>query len=105
MKRLKYIQDITVRPRSRNHISIFSAVLLTLSLGLGSVLSSGCVAIPAVMLTTTAVTAGALLSEGERLVQYPDGGSSAIVRNDSDGESACRQTCQRHEAPPDEDPT
>jgi predicted lipoprotein with Yx(FWY)xxD motif len=35
-------------------------------------------------------------------VQYPDAGSSAIVHNDTDGESACKKTCQRHEAPLEE---
>ena len=77
----------------------FKYILLALSLGLGSVLSSGCLAVPAVMLTSAAVTTAALVSEGERLVQYPDAGTSAIVQNEPDGESACRQTCQQHEAP------
>jgi len=78
-------------------------ILLALSLGLGSVVSSGCVAVPAVMMTSAAVTAAALLSEGERLVQYPDAGGSAFVQNETDVESACRQTCQPHEAPLEED--
>ncbi len=78
-------------------------MLTILTVGLASIVSGGCVAIPAVMLTTAAVTGAALVSEGERLVQYPDAGSSAIVQNDTDGESACRQACQRHEAPPEED--
>lgn len=102
MKRLKNTQNSSVRPRSGKYVNVFSAVLLALSLGLGSAVSGGCVAIPAVMLTSTAVTTAALLSEGERLVQYPDAGSSAIVHNDTDGESACKKTCQRHEAPLEE---
>ena len=83
----------------------FKYILLALSLGLGSVLSSGCLAVPAVMLTSAAVTAAALVSEGERLVQYPDAGSSAIVQHDTGEETACRQTCQQYEAPlePEED--
>lgn len=105
MKQLKYVQNISVRPRSGNYVRIFSAVLLALSLGLGSVLSSGCVAVPAVMLTSAAVTAAALVSEGERFVQYPDAGSSAIVQHDTGEETACKQTCQQYEAPlePEED--
>jgi len=74
-------------------------ILLALSLGLGSIVSGGCLAAPAVMLTSAAVTAVAVVSEGERLVLYPDAGNSAIVQNDTDGESACGQTCQRREAP------
>ncbi len=93
MKRLKHIQDISVRPRSGNYVSIFSTVLLALSLGLGSVLSSGCMAVPAVVLTSATVTAVGLVSEGERLVQYPDTGSSAIVQNETDDESACGENC------------
>ena len=105
MKRLKNIQSISVRPRSGKYVNVFSAVLLALSLGLGSLVSGGCLAAPAVMLTSAAVTAAALVSEGERLVLYPDAGSTAFVENDTDGESACRQTCQRHEALPEEDPS
>ena len=83
----------------------FKYTLLALSLSLGSFVSGGCLAVPAVMLTSAAVTAVAVVSEGERLVLYPDAGNSAIVRNDTDAESACSQTCQRHEAPmePEED--
>jgi hypothetical protein len=76
---------------------------LALCLGLGSIASSGCVAAPAIMLTSAAVTAVAVVSEGERLVQYPDAGTSAIVQNDTDRESACRQTCQHNEPPQEED--
>jgi hypothetical protein len=73
--------------------------LLALSLGVGSSLSTGCVAAPAVMVTSAAVTAAALVSEGERAVQYPDAGSSAFVRNDKGEESTCKQTCQLREPP------
>ena len=103
MKKPKYIQNISVRPWSGNYVRIFSVLLLTLSLGLGSVLSSGCVAVPAVMFTSAAVTAAALVSEGERFVQYPDAGNSAIVQHDTGEESTCKQTCQLHEAPLEED--
>ena len=81
----------------------FKYILLALSLGLGSVLSSGCLAVPAVMLTSAAVTTAALVAEGERFVQYPDAGTSAIVQNEPDGEAACRQTCQRPETEMEED--
>ena len=78
-------------------------ILLALALGFGSVLSSGCLAVPAVMLTSAAVTTAALVAEGERFVQYPDAGTSAIVQNDKDGDTTCRQTCQRPEAEMEED--
>ena len=103
MKRLKYMQNISVRPRSGNYLNVFPALLVTLSLGLGSVLSSGCVAAPAVVLTSAAVSVAALVSEGERAVQYPDAGSSAIVQRDTGEESACKQTCERREAPLQDD--
>jgi hypothetical protein len=105
MKRLKKIQNISVRPRSGKYVNVYSAVLLALSLGLGSVVSSGCVAAPAAMLTSAAVTAAALVSEGERLVQYPDAGSTAFVENDTDGGSVCKQACQRQESLLEEDPS
>jgi len=78
-------------------------IVLALFLGLGSVLYTGCAAAPAVILTSAAVTTAALVSEGERAVQYPDAGNTAIVKHDTDGDSACRQTCLRHEAPLEED--
>ena len=103
MKQPKNIRNISLRPRSGNYVRIFSVLLLALSLGLGSVLSSGCLAVPAVMFTSAAVTAAALVSEGERFVQYPDAGNSAIVQHDTGEESTCKQTCQLHEAPLEED--
>ncbi len=103
MKQYQTLHRNMVRPHGGRLLLAFQTILLVLSLGLGSAVSGGCVAVPAVMLTSTAVTAAALVSEGERLVQYPDAGSSAIVQNDTDGESACRKTCQRHEAPLEED--
>lgn len=81
----------------------FNYMLLALSLALGSVVSAGCVAAPAIMLTSAAVTAVAVVSEGERLVQYPDAGTSAFVQNDTGEEPVCRQTCQSHEAPLEEE--
>jgi len=92
----------TDRPRIGRLLHAFPSILLVISLGLGSAVSGGCVAVPAVMLTTAAVTGAALVSEGERLVQYPDAGSSVFVENDTAGESTCRQTCLRHEAPTEE---
>ena len=92
------------RPQAGRILHAFPTILLIMSLGLGSVVSGGCVAAPAVMLTSAAVTAAALVSEGERLVQYPEAGSSAFVENDTDRESACRQTCQRQEALTEEEP-
>jgi hypothetical protein len=102
MKQPKYMQNVSVGPRSGNYVSIFSALFLALSLGLGSVLSSGCVAAPAVVLTSAAVSVAALVSEGERAVQYPDG-SSVIVQHDTGEESVCKQTCERRESPLEDD--
>ena len=82
----------------------FNTLLLALSLGLGSVVSAGCVAAPAIMLTSAAVTAVAVVSEGERLVQYPDAGTTAFVQNDTGEVSACNQTCLRDETREEERP-
>ena len=103
MKRRKPIHDSSVRPRGGKYLSVFPNVLLALSLGLGSVVSGGCVAIPAVMVTSAAVTAAAVVSEGERLVRHPDTESSAIVRNETDGDCFSGETCQGHEALPEGD--
>ncbi len=97
MKRRKPIHDSSVRPRGEKYLSAFPNVLLALSLGLGSVVSGGCVAIPAVMVTSAAVTAVAVVSEGERLVRYPDTENSAIVRNETVGDSFRGEAPQRHE--------
>lgn len=103
MKRRERSHHNTGHKRGWRWLKGSLSMLTILTVGLGSVVSGGCLAVPAVMFTTAAVTAVAVVSEGERLVQYPDAGSSAIVQNDTDGESACRQTCQRHEAPTEED--
>jgi hypothetical protein len=103
MKQLKTLYRNMDRPQVGRLLHAFPTILLIMSLGLGSVVSGGCLAVPAVMFTTAAVTAVAVVSEGERLVQYPDAGSSAIVQNETDPESACKQMCQRHEPPPEED--
>jgi len=92
-----------VRTQGGRLLHAFSSILLALSLGLGSVVFTGCLAAPAVILTSATVTTAALVSEGERAVQYPDVGDTAIVKHDTDGQTACRQTCQRHEASPEED--
>ena len=104
MKQLKTPYRNMDRLQAARLLHAFPSILLIISLALGSIVSGGCVAAPAVMLTSVAVTTAALFSEGERLVQYPDAGSSVFVENDTDGESTCRQTCQRHEAQTQEDP-
>ena len=103
MKRRKPIHNNPVFPWGGRYLSAFPNILLALSLGLGSVVSAGCVAIPAVMVTSAAVTAAAVVSEGERLIRHPDAQSSIIVRNGTDGDSFSREACQRHEALPEED--
>lgn len=103
MKQHQTLHRNTVRPKGDRLLHAFPSILLVMSLGLGSAVSGGCVAVPAVMLTTAAVTGAALVSEGERLVLYPDAGSSVFVENDTSEESTCRQTCQPHEAPTEEE--
>ena len=86
MKRFESAND-TVRSRDGRFLSAFSSLLLVLSLGLGSSLLSGCLAIPAVMVTSATVTAAGVATESERLVKmtFPEGeGSCAVAENDKE---------------------
>lgn len=93
MRQLESIQNISAPLRAANRLRAFSAVLLALSLGMGSVLSGGCVAVPAVMVTSATLTTAAVVTEGERLARAPDEESSGTVQNDTDGELACGEKC------------
>jgi hypothetical protein len=101
MKRHKILHRNTVRPRGGRLLHTFPSILLVLSLGLGSFVSSGCVAIPAVMMTSAAVTAVAVVSEGEKLVQNPDTESS-MVAHETEADSRRGASCHRPEALPEE---
>ena len=103
MKRRERSHPDTGHERGWKWLKGSLSMLTILTVGLASIMSGGCVAVPAVMLTTAAVTGAALVSEGERLAHCPDAGSSVFVENDTAGESTCRQTCQPHEAPTEEE--
>ncbi len=96
MKRIETANN-TVQSTDRKFLRAFSSVLLVLSLGLGSGLLSGCVAVPALMLTSATVTAAGVATEGERFVQmtFPEGeGSCAVAENDKDARDRPAEACQ-----------
>ncbi len=81
----------------------FPAILLVLSLVIGSFLSAGCVAVPAVMMTSATVTAAAVVSEGEKLIQNSDTESSITARNETAGYTRGEKACHRQGASLEED--
>ena len=103
MKRHATSRYKTVRPRGLRLLHTFPSILLVVSLGLGSFATNGCVAIPAVMMTSAAVTAAAVVSEGEKLVQNPDTESSLMVRNETADNTSWGKTCKRQGALLEED--
>lgn len=105
MKRNKAVAFKMVRPWGDLLLHTFPSVLLVLSLGIGSFLSGGCVAVPTVMMTSAAVTASAVLSEGEKLVQNTDTESSMMVRNDTADNTRRGKACRRQGGLLEEDPS
>ena len=97
MKRNKTQHRNTDLPLGGRRLTVPS-VLLVLSLGLGSMVSSGCVAVPAVMMTSAAVTASAMVSEGEKIVQNTDTQNSSMVRNETYGDLGRGKACKREGA-------
>lgn len=59
-------------------------VLAGLCLAFGAFTSAGCAVAPALLLTTAAVSAVAVATEGERLILNVNEPSSVIVKNDTD---------------------
>jgi hypothetical protein len=91
---LSATQRIRMYHKRWKSIDSLSIVLLALSLGLGSTLSTGCVAVPAVMLTSATVTTAALVTEGERLVETPEPGDS-VLREAGEDDSQRGKSCHR----------
>ena len=82
--------------RGRGFLSRHRNVLVGLCLALGALTSGGCAVAPALMLTTAAVSAVAVATEGERLILNVHEPDSIIVKNDTDiyagpGEGYSRQ--------------
>jgi hypothetical protein len=87
MKQSNILEPNTGHERSRKLFKGYLSILTVLALGLGSVLSAGCLAAPAVLLTSAAVTATALVAEGEKTIQSPQMEGSYIVRSETDSNS------------------
>ena len=103
MKRHRNPYRNTVRSRGGRLLHIVPSILLVFSLGLGSFVSGGCVAVPAVMLTSATVTAVAVVSEGEKLIQNPETESAVMVRNDTGSDLRQGKACHRQGALLEED--
>jgi len=105
MKRHKTLNHYTVRLQGDKLLHTFPSIMLVLSLGLGSFVSGGCVAIPAVMLTSATVTAVGVVAEGEKLIQNTDTESSIMVRNDTNSDPYQGMACHTQGALLEEDPS
>jgi len=79
--------------RRKKLVNGYLSILTILALGLGSIMSAGCLAAPAVVLTSAAVTATALVTEGERAIQNPEMEGSYIARSKTDADSASVRQC------------
>ena len=99
------IPPTRVRRRSPGFLHSSRFYLLPFVLGVGSIVSAGCVAAPAVMITSAAVTAAAVAVEGEKVVHTPDTQSSAIAKNEADVAAGHGKGCLRKGPLPEEDQT
>jgi hypothetical protein len=70
-------------PGGRGFLNRHRNILAGACLAFGAVTSGGCAIAPAVMLTTAAVSAVAVVSEGERLILNVSEPNSVIVKNDA----------------------
>lgn len=105
MKRNEAFVLNVVGPWAAPLLHTFPAILLVLSLGIGSFLSAGCVVVPAVMMTSATVTAAAVVSEGEKLVQNSDTENSITARNETAVPTRGGKACHRQGASLEEDPS
>jgi hypothetical protein len=96
MKRLTISHAHTGQERRKRFLNGHLSILLIFALGLGSIVSAGCLAAPAVVLTSAAVTAAALVTEGEKAIQNPEMEGSYIARSEADaGPDSIRKCAPR----------
>ena len=93
MKRNHISHRHTGQERRKKLVNGYLSILAILALGLGSIVSTGCLAAPAVVLTSAAVTATALVTEGERAIQNPEMEGSYIAGSKTDADSAPVRQC------------
>ena len=70
-------------PGGRGFLNRHRDILAGVSLVFGAIASGGCAIAPALMLSTAAVSAVAVVSEGERLILNVSEPNSVIVKNDT----------------------
>jgi len=83
----------TGQERRKKRLNGYLSILTLFALALGSTLSAGCLAAPAVVLTSAAVTATALVSEGEKAIQNPQMEGSYIARSEADANPGSARQC------------
>jgi hypothetical protein len=94
MKKLNIDHARTGQERRKRFPNRYLSILTILALGLGSLVSAGCLAAPAIVLTSAAVTATALVSEGERAIQNPEMEGSYIARSETDAGPGSVRQCE-----------
>jgi len=103
MKRLNISHAHTGQERRKRFLNGYLNTLTILALGLGSMVSAGCLAAPAVVLTSAAITATALVTEGEKAIQNPEMEGSYIARSETDAGPGAAGKCESRSSLSEED--
>jgi hypothetical protein len=93
MKRFNISHARKGQERRKRFMNGYLSILTIFALGLGSIVSAGCMAAPAVVFTSAAITATALVTEGEKAIQRPEMEGSYIARSDTDAGSGSATKC------------
>jgi hypothetical protein len=94
MKKFNISHPRTGQEGRKKSLNRCLSILTILALALGSLVSAGCLAAPAIMLTSAAVTATALVTEGERAIQNPEMEGSYIARSETDAGPGSVKKCE-----------
>jgi len=93
MKQLNISHAHTGQERRKRFPNGYLSIPTILALGLASIVSAGCLAAPAVVLTSAAITATALVTEGEKAIQNPEMEGSYIARSEADAGAGSATKC------------
>ena len=93
MKRLNISHANKGQERRKRFPNGYLSIPTILALGLASIVSAGCLAAPAVVLTSAAITASALITEGEKAIQNPQMENSYIARSEADAGAGPTRKC------------
>ena len=103
MKRSTIFHSHPGQARRKRLLNGHLSILTILALGLGSIASAGCLAAPAVVLTSAAITATALVTEGEKAIQNPQIENSYIARSETDAGPGSARKCEPRRTLSEED--